>query len=139
MMLACEDGGCVTLQSTLGHNEHEYLALEATLERKEREYLALEATLERKEHEHLELQAMLERRVEERTARLLEANEQIASEFGARAKMELDLRQAQRLEGGGRPPAGLAHEINTPVQFVSDSLAFIHDGIAELLQLSERL
>ena len=119
--------------------ECECLALRATLEIKEREYLALQAMLEDKEREHLDLQAMLERRVEDRTAQLLEANEQIAYEFGARAKMELELRQAQRLEVVGRLAAGVAHEINTPVQFVSDSLGFIQDGVAELLQLSERL
>jgi signal transduction histidine kinase len=152
-MQECEDSKCVALQARLERKEHEYLALQARLEHTEHEYrllqgalecsarehLALQGMLERKEQEHIELQAALERRVEERTARLLEANEQIAHEFGARAQMELELRQAQRLEVVGRLAAGVAHEINTPVQYVSDSLAFIHDGIGDLLQLSERL
>jgi len=138
-MIECEKCECLAAQARLERKEHEHerLELQAVLERREREHLELQAMLERKEREHLELQAMLEHRVEERTARLLEANEQIAYEFGARAKMELELRQAQRLEVVGRLAAGVAHEINTPVQFVSDSLAFVHDGIAELLQLSE--
>ena len=37
-------------------------------------------------------------------------------------RMELELRQAQKLESVGRLAAGVAHEINTPIQFVGDSV-----------------
>jgi signal transduction histidine kinase len=47
-------------------------------------------------------------------------------------KMETDLRQAQKLESVGRLAAGVAHEINTPVQFVSDSLHFVRDAMKDL-------
>lgn len=47
-------------------------------------------------------------------------------------KMETDLRQAQKLESVGRLAAGVAHEINTPVQFVSDSLHFVRDAMNDL-------
>jgi signal transduction histidine kinase len=94
--------------------------------------------LEHVDHERRALQATLEHKVEERTALLREANAQIALDFESRAGMELELRQAQRLEMVGRLAAGIAHEINTPVQFVSDSLEFVRAGIAELSQLLER-
>jgi len=45
---------------------------------------------------------------------------------------ELELRQAQKLEAIGRLAAGLAHEINTPVQFITDSCTFLAEGIREL-------
>jgi PAS domain S-box-containing protein len=39
---------------------------------------------------------------------------------------------AERLESIGRMAAGLAHEINTPVQYANDSVYFIRDAIQEL-------
>jgi signal transduction histidine kinase len=94
--------------------------------------------LERSDRERLALQATLEHKVEERTALLLEANAHIARDFEARSRMELELRQAQRLEMVGRLAAGVAHEINTPVQFVSDSLEFVRVGIEELALILDR-
>jgi signal transduction histidine kinase len=47
-------------------------------------------------------------------------------------ELDLELRQAQRLEAVGRLAAGIAHEINTPLQFVSDSVHFVSQGLEEL-------
>jgi PAS domain S-box-containing protein len=49
-----------------------------------------------------------------------------------RKKLEVELRQAQKLESVGRLAAGVAHEINTPVQFVSDNMHFLRSGIDDL-------
>jgi PAS domain S-box-containing protein len=51
-------------------------------------------------------------------------------------KLEFELRQAQKLESVGRLAAGVAHEINTPVQFVSDSVHFLRDAMQSLLELA---
>ncbi|MEQ1569214.1 MAG: ATP-binding protein [Myxococcota bacterium] len=53
-------------------------------------------------------------------------------------KLELELRQAQKLESVGRLAAGVAHEINTPIQFVSDSVHFVRDAAADLGSLFAR-
>ncbi|MEQ1504326.1 MAG: ATP-binding protein [Myxococcota bacterium] len=53
-------------------------------------------------------------------------------------KLELELRQAQKLESVGRLAAGVAHEINTPVQFVSDSVHFVRDAMTDLATLITR-
>jgi signal transduction histidine kinase len=70
----------------------------------------------------------LEKRVEERTAHLnalVEDNK----------KMEIGLRHAQKLEAVGALAAGIAHEINTPIQFVSDNTRFLRDAFQEIAQV----
>jgi two-component system, NtrC family, sensor kinase len=52
-----------------------------------------------------------------------------------REAMELELRHSHKLEAIGRLAAGIAHEINTPVQFVGDGVQFITDGTRDLLSL----
>jgi signal transduction histidine kinase len=94
----------------------------------------------RREQETLaEANRLLERRVDERTSELRTANEQLVSEMDHRSRIELELRQAQKLESVGRLASGIAHEINTPIQFVSDSVHFVQDSIADLASVLAKL
>lgn len=80
--------------------------------------------------------AELEARVSERTRELATANEQLRHEISERERTESALRKAQRLEALGRLAAGIGHEINNPLTFMS---AGIESLCAELKQLAPHL
>jgi PAS domain S-box-containing protein len=48
---------------------------------------------------------------------------------------DAELEQESRLEALGRLSAGLAHEINTPIQFVGDNTRFLAEACRDLLQM----
>ncbi|MFP5305105.1 MAG: sensor histidine kinase [Gammaproteobacteria bacterium] len=50
-------------------------------------------------------------------------------------RLEAKLQQAQKLESVGRLAAGVAHEINTPVQYVNDNCHFVRDALSDLSAL----
>jgi PAS domain S-box-containing protein len=58
-----------------------------------------------------------------------------ARDVSDRHRLELELRHAQKLESVGRLAAGIAHEINTPIQFVGDNVRFLDTAFADLDRL----
>ena len=50
-------------------------------------------------------------------------------------QMKAELVQALKLEAVGRLASGIAHEINTPIQFIGDNTYFIEEAFASLLGL----
>lgn len=65
--------------------------------------------------------AQLEQLVEERTAALKRA--------------QLEALQASRMASVGQLAAGIAHEINTPIQYIGDNLAFIQSAAETVIPL----
>lgn len=55
-----------------------------------------------------------------------------------RLDVERELVQAQKLESIGQLAAGIAHEINTPTQFVWDNVRFFSDAFGDLLAVLAR-
>jgi signal transduction histidine kinase len=52
-----------------------------------------------------------------------------------RADIEVQLRHAQKLESIGQLAAGIAHEINTPIQYIGDNIRFLQGAFQDVLQL----
>ncbi|MCW8943551.1 MAG: ATP-binding protein [Sedimenticola sp.] len=49
-------------------------------------------------------------------------------------QLERELLRAQKLESIGTLAAGVAHEINTPIQFIRDNTIFIKENVSELIE-----
>ncbi len=82
------------------------------------------------EDEVRKLNEELEERIRERTARLQES-------VDALKESQNQMLQMQKLEAVGALAAGVAHEINTPIQYVGDNLRFFEDVVADYHHLIE--
>ncbi|MEN6356464.1 MAG: ATP-binding protein [Armatimonadota bacterium] len=59
----------------------------------------------------------------------------VGSDITEVRSLEMQLLHAQRLESIGQLAAGIAHEVNTPIQYVGDNARFIQDSLGQVLDL----
>jgi PAS domain S-box-containing protein len=62
----------------------------------------------------------------------------LGSDVTERLILEMQLAQSQKLESIGQLAAGIAHEINTPIQYVGDNTRFLKDAFKDLSDLLEQ-
>jgi len=62
----------------------------------------------------------------------------LGADITERKVLEAQLVQAQKLESIGQLAAGIAHEINTPTQYVGDNTRFLQDAFHDLLALQAK-
>jgi PAS domain S-box-containing protein len=59
----------------------------------------------------------------------------VATDLRERKQIEIELNHAQKLESIGQLAAGIAHEINTPMQFIGDNVHFLGESFEAILAL----
>jgi two-component system NtrC family sensor kinase len=81
----------------------------------------------------LEQNIVLEKMVAKRTAEINAQKEQLGQTLAQLRGTQAKLIQAQKLEAIGQLAAGIAHEVNTPTQYVSDNTTFAQKGVTGLI------
>ncbi len=61
----------------------------------------------------------------------------VKEDITERKALESQLAHAQKMESIGQLAAGIAHEINTPTQYVSDNLRFLEEALSDIARLLE--
>jgi PAS domain S-box-containing protein len=69
------------------------------------------------------------------TLKKKELQDKLLAEMQEHERMAIELQLAQKLESVGRLAAGIAHEINTPIQYVGDSVHFLRSAFDDLDKL----
>ncbi|HZR13305.1 MAG TPA: ATP-binding protein [Acidimicrobiia bacterium] len=54
-------------------------------------------------------------------------------------RLELERQHGAKMEAVGRLAAGIAHELNTPIQFIGDNVHFLDEACRNLVTLADRL
>ena len=71
----------------------------------------------------------------ESARRQRELQDQLVAELKERERILSELQLAQKLESVGRLASGIAHEINTPIQYIGDCIHFVKSGFADTDQI----
>ncbi|MEW8027048.1 MAG: ATP-binding protein, partial [Candidatus Thiodiazotropha sp.] len=59
----------------------------------------------------------------------------IADDVTEQKQLESEMQQAQKLQSIGQLAAGIAHEINTPIQYVGDNVRFLREAFEDISEI----
>jgi two-component system NtrC family sensor kinase len=86
----------------------------------------------------LEQNIALEAVVSRKTRELDRERTQLQQALAELRSTQARLLQSQKMEAIGQLAAGVAHEINTPIQYVSDNVSFLRSGFETLLNVIDQ-
>lgn len=86
----------------------------------------------------LEQNIALEAVVSRKTRELDRERQQLSDALSELRNTQARLLQSQKMEAIGRLAAGVAHEINTPIQYVSDNVSFLRSAFDTLLKVVDQ-
>jgi signal transduction histidine kinase len=78
---------------------------------------------------------LLETKVHQRTAQLEEAKDYIQSQYDHLRMTQKQLVESEKLAGLGQMTAGIAHELNNPINFVNSNVGPLQRDIADILAM----
>lgn len=115
------------------------LADQINVMRKEKEESQAKAFEALQENERIikEQNIDLERRVNERTMELQESNEELESTLNNLKETQTQLVDAEKMASLGQLTAGIAHEINNPINFVTSNISPLKRDLEEIYEIVE--
>jgi two-component system, NtrC family, sensor kinase len=107
---------------------------------KEKERTQREALTVSMENEKIirEQNILLEQRVQERTSDLVQANEQLNVTLSQLKETQSQLVDQEKMASLGQLTAGIAHEINNPINFVINNIKPLKLDIKDILELLDK-
>ena len=104
---------------------------------KEKSQQVMLETLQENERIVREQNIVLEQKVNERTAELKEANEELTITLEDLKQTQSQLVAAEKMASLGQLTAGIAHEINNPINFVTSNVSPLQRDVKMLIQTIE--
>jgi two-component system NtrC family sensor kinase len=113
------------------------LADKINILKKEKEISQAESLKISRENEQLvkEQNVMLERKVAERTEELQNTNEQLSIAFKDLKGAQIQLVEAEKMASLGQLTAGIAHEINNPINFVKSNIKPLQLDFKDIMEI----
>jgi signal transduction histidine kinase len=113
------------------------LADKINILKKEREESHAEALRVSQENEFIikEQNVSLEKKVQERTTKLTKTNEELNDTLTQLKDTQTQLIESEKMASLGQLTAGIAHEINNPINFVSSNIRPLRRDIDDLIQI----